>query len=459
MRIMAPQWFRNLELPRRLSDQLLSRFTAHRDGYMIWYEGSARFVCGKRTPPELVEDRWEQKKRRIDADRQQAVQDAARDVLARDSLTLIQLASLFYAFNDTRVTTGKPKRMSRETAFDYQRTINEMGAVIGPDKSVSELGPDDFTKYALSIADGAATSFARKVAYVQAFIRWAMQCGHFGRSKLLAALPLGVLDPLRALLGPMLVKPPQEDIRDERLEEEKSYEPFELRWLWDAAAATERIWIGLGLTGAFDNADVAHLPRPCVDFKGQSIDFRRRKRGKVRRFIPLHPGLLAAMIEYRRPDPVAADDDGERFFLTPTGLPLQRLGSGGHIDYVALRWNRLLVKSGLRAAPIVTKATDSPDGKKHIRMPEDHVPDGRGFRSLRTTFPNLAPPGFREEVEIIMGHAQGGVLLDHYLEKVGTARLKRLVTHVWHRAFACPALPGEECRCAWLSGPAASQAA
>ena len=69
--------------------------------------------------------------------------------------------------------------------------------------------------------------------------------------------------------------------------------------------------------------------------------------------------------------------------------------------------------------------------------------DGKGFRSLRTTFANLTPRGFSEERKLIMGHS-GDITLDHYVEKHGVKHLRRLVDEVWLRAFTAPWPRGSE---------------
>ena len=43
----------------------------------------------------------------------------------------------------------------------------------------------------------------------------------------------------------------------------------------------------------------------------------------------------------------------------------------------------------------------------------------------RTFLDAPSPPGYLEEVEVIMGHSHGEVLLDSYLEKHGFGRLAR----------------------------------
>jgi integrase len=206
---------------------------------------------------------------------------------------------------------------------------------------------------------------------------------------------------------------------DARLAQRKSHTPAELAKLWDAASLEGRCWMALGLCGAMDNADVAEL-RDELDLAAGVVDYRRRKRGRKRRIIPLPEDVVRLLRLYRRPPP-AGKDDG-RFFLTPTGLPLGRMkisrsGQIHRIDYMAMVWARLLVRAGIRAKG----------------------GDRRGFRSMRTTHANLAPPRSRDETEIVMGHAKG-ILVTHYLERDGMEGLRRHVDSVWEATGLRPKL-------------------
>jgi hypothetical protein len=421
--------------------KLVASFTPHRDGWVRWYGGRTLFIAGKGTAFDELDSRWRAKTGAADAGDAAAVEAVATAADKASSLTLEQLASLFYAFNDNRVLTGKPKRMSEVTRWDYVRTINGLGAVIGPDTLLDDLGPEHFSRYATSIAKATPVVWNRLVAYVEAFVTWGLNRGHFANNKALRAIAVGQ-DPLRQVIRHDLVKLPSEDLRDDRRSKDKSYTPEELRALWAHATETERLWMGLGLNAAFDNSDLSHLTCGVIDWDAKRADFRRRKRGKIRRVAPFVPALFPLLVAAKRDG--ATEDDP--FFLTPTGLPLQRLTTGGQVDYVAMSWTRLMERAGLRPKPTVIR--DPETGKRKMVRPEGAPKaDGRGFRSLRTTFPNLAPPGYREEVEIVMGHAQGDVLLDNYLEKHGFARLEYLTRHVWHRAFACPQPLDGVCKC------------
>jgi integrase len=397
-------------------------YTAHRDGWTRWYKGAARFICGKATPLDDVDERWVDKKKEIDA----GLRDARR--LVGTSLTIREAAGLYYDFLDYRFRTGQPEPISEATVADYKRSINAFGRGVGPDRTINSLEQRDFSDYAKRFADNAPSTLARVVAAVQAFLRWCRDEGH------VAELPQW---------GRYFVKPSMQDNRDQRLSSEKSYAPELIRKLYCRARIEEKLWILLGLCGAHDNSDIAHLTHDVLDRSNGTIDYRRRKRGKVRRVIPMPDVFWRLLDEYQRPA-AASPEFADRVFLTPTGLPLQRIkrSEGGNpvsIDYVALRWTRLMIAAGERpkmpGRRKVGRKTKTDEQPRERRFKAKGSSGGKGFRGLRTTFPNMAPPRFRDEVELVMGHKTGVVLIEHYLERYGIDRLKELVSHVFHEPF------------------------
>jgi len=410
-------------------------------GWGIWYKGKTRMVCSRKVPLGEIPERWLKLKATID-------QAAAKTHPAPAQRTLRVALSDYFKWLDYRVTTGKPKPLARISAEDYKRNLFAFdrfmvdGRELG-DHALTEFGPEQFKPFATKLADRSPTSFARIVAAV---------CGFFNYCKV-----EGFIESTPNF-GSYFSRPPQNQIRDRRMQQRKAFEPRELRTILEHADVQERAWMGLALSGAMDNADIAHLTFDLFDENGMVLDYRRRKRGLVPRLIPLHPMARQWLDEYLVVRPKPADPAyAELVFLTPTGLPLQRsqpgpTGIGNHIDYVAHCWDKLLRKAGLRkkasfirvcavcgeprAAPRAT-CCGQRKWKKKVTMAADDGPTFKGFRSLRTTFANLTPHGFSEERKLIMGHS-GDITLDHYVEKFGTQHLRRLVDEVWLAAFTAP---------------------
>jgi integrase len=413
----VPDWFQQLQMPTRLRGRIVAGFSFHRDGYVRWYDGATRQVCGKKTPPEEIEDRWEEKKREIDAlpNRGRLVRASIRDA-----------AIVFYAYLNHRVKTGQPEPMSATTAEDYKKTINHFGRFVGPETGIDRIDTGRFSAYAQSYGENSPSTFFRVVAYVRAFFQWCRDEG------LIDELPQ---------FGRYFIRPSLQDRRDVRLGHAKSHSPEQICRLWFYARFEEKLWMALGLNGALDNADIANLTHDVLDRDRGVLDYRRRKRGKVRRIIPVLPIVWEMLDWYERPEP-ANPEWSDRVFLTPTGLPLQRHkpgknGYGNPIDYVSTCWTRLLIRCGFRDAyERQSRRIDAP--KRTVGKRKRGEAGGQGFRALRTTFTNLAPHGYRDEVELITGHASGGVLIENYLEEFGVGPLKELVEAVWAKAFTSP---------------------
>jgi integrase len=350
-----------------------------------------------------VEDLWQRKRAEIDRGDHLAL-------IGKGGVSFVQAVSRFYDWLDYRVKQGQPKPLSPVTANDYQRTLAEVARIIGTDFPIESIGQDQFEQIAMAYRDCAPATLSRVVAYVKSFFAFCL------RESLISATPP---------YGSYFAKPPQQSRRDKRISESRSYSPAQLRRIWSHAGPEERCWMALAINGALDNADIAGLTWEVLDLRAGILDYRRRKVGRIRRVIPLRPEV----VEMLRGLPPRRSD---RVFLTPTGLPLQRLvtspatGRTNHIDYLHMMWTRLMIRSGLR--PDFPK----PGGVRRFRSRGSAA--GQGFRSIRTTFANLAPVAYRNELEVIMGHTGGRVLDEHYLED-GLGRLRELVDHVWHSVF------------------------
>jgi integrase len=432
-----PAWL-PAEIPDRLAN-VLRPFTPAEDGWYRRYRGGTRYACGTRVPLEQVDDKWSAKKAKLDAALGTDAAEAARR--AKVGPLYREATARFFAYLDHRVRTGQPEAMSPVTAEDYKRTLFAFGRVIlsdgdfagakVADRPIRSLQQPEFAAFAKTFDGRAPSTFARNVAYVRAFMRFCKDEG------LVDELPQ---------YGRYFVPPSQQRHRDVRLSQKKSFAPAEMLKLLRHSTTEERAWLGLALSGAMDNSDIANLTFDVIDRDDLLIDYRRRKRGKVQRLIPIHPRALRWLDKYlaRRPRP-ADPAHAELVFLTPTGLPLKRMNPGKHglsnsIDYVAMCWGRLMVRAGIRTAPPKRDRRQAREPRAKRKKGEGPG-DGRGFRSIRTTFPNRAGRGWRDEVELVMGHA-GGVLLENYVEEYGVEPLRELVEHVFHGAFTSRPRPG-----------------
>src|ERR1700722_3449751 len=326
-------------VPPRVQRSLLP-FTPCAKGRTIWYLGKTRYVCAKTAALTEVPERWAKLNAAIDTDAAGAKRPPALRSL-RESL------SEYFIWLDYRVEHGKPKPLARVSGEDYKRPLIkfagfEFAGQKLADLSLTEFGPDHFKAYAECLADVTPTSFARIVATIGGFFNYCKDEG------VLVVTPN---------FGRYFVRPPQQQIRDRRIQQQKAYEQQELWALLEHANTQELAWMGLALSGALDNADIAHLTFDVFSADGMVLDYRRRKSGRVPRLIPMHPVAREWLDNYLAIRPKPVDPAYERLvFLTPTGLPLQRskpgrAGLGNHIDYVAHCWDRLLRNAGLREKP------------------------------------------------------------------------------------------------------------
>lgn len=366
----------------------------HRDGWVRWYKGRSVFVCGKRTPLGEVEDRWIERKRAIDA----AESDQLAAPLVAPVRTYRQVLSEFLAAMEHRHETGKPKALSARSLHNYTSELNRLGRFVHDGRKVADMPIEEANRpavlaaYARQYAGWKASGYDSIISRIGAVFRWAVEMEYVDRYR----------------PGPGFQRPPKQDIRDQRIDLSKSFTPGEVAKLYNAGNVTVRCWVALGVCAGFTNSDVATVTRSVVDLDAGTIDFRRKKTGKVRRVIPLPPDVVNLLKSYDRPEP-AEDQFADLFFLTENGTPYSRTRFNGP----SCSLNRLF--------------------RKLMETANVTVRRGRSFTGLRTTFYNLAPKGgeYEPERKIIMGRARGTIDLDHYLEDVGLERLRHVVNHVW----------------------------
>jgi integrase len=413
------QWWDDLKMPKRLRERLRAKFTIVRDGYMVWYRGKTRFAAGRKTTPEQVFDTWEDKRKTIDAELEGKAPSAKKG-----KISYREVLSLFMDAAEHRVSTGLPRPLSKRMLHNYTVTLNDFGNFVFEGKKVADMtitganSPDVLAAFARTKGKWKASGYDSIISRVGALFRWAVE--------------MDKLDRYRP--GPGFQRPPKSVRQDQRIALIKSYTPEQIARMYLAGNQTMKCFVGLGISAAMNNSEVAHLERPETDLAEGVIDFRRRKTGKVRRVIPLPADVLADLKAYVRPDPIDPAD-ADAFFLTRRGhrYSTTRRRDGKPSDLISRLWYEL---------------------EKTAEVP--HV-EGRSFSGLRTTFFNLAPGGEYEiERKVIMGRAHGTIDLDHYLETLHLVRLRHVVDSVWNQIAA--AISSERGRSASGGSPGASPA-
>jgi integrase len=369
-------------------------WSAKARGWYRSYRNRPLYCGGAKATREQVEKNYARKRDAADNGERQPVEPAA--------MTLRDAISLYIAALEHRRDSGKPRRLSWRTFHNNVEAANKFGAFVGGDRQLDQITPADFSDYARKYGGWKHSGFDSVVCRVGTFMRWCRQMKYITE-----------YEP-----GPAFQRPEKQDVQDDRIARTRAFTATEIALLYAAANPTIRCWIGLGICCAFNNSDIAHLTRDAVDLEQGIIDFRRRKTGRVRRVCPLPADVVADLSAYHRPEP-QSDRDENLFFISTEGnaYARSRTEDGGKPSNTISRLFARLIADTAGVAAIA----------------------GRNFAGLRTSFANLAPPGYRDAVENVMGHAHGTVLLDHYMETLELTRSRFVVDHVWGRVVSARA--------------------
>ena len=369
--------------------------TANTRGWIRYYRGKTRYVAARSVPLAELEDVWIEVKKRIDAELncEPAPIDASR-IGYREAL------SEFLSAMRTRVETGKPRPLKARTFWNYQDILNRFGSFMFHGSAIADMplaevnSPAVLGAFSATFGSWKSSGYDSIVARVGTFFAWAVEMEYIDRFR----------------PGPQFKRPAKSEIRDQRIELVKSFTPQQVARMLAAANQTMRCWIMLGVCGAMNNSDIAHLTPGVVDLHTGIIDYRRRKTGRVRRIIPLPDDVRDALRAYRD-RVVGRDSAATSFFIT------ERKGAAFAAD------DSLIDFSPSDTISRLFRRVCEDAGVTRSR--------GQGFSGLRTTFFNLCPVGYDAERSAIMGRAKGSIDLDHYAEGLNLDRLRHVVNHVW----------------------------
>lgn len=265
-------------------------FTVHRDGWAKTYKGRTIVISGKKRSERDVRARFAAKCRQIDGD--------AVVIPTGDMTTLLELVSAYFDSLDYRVSKGKLSERTRENIVWQCRRFTRF---VGSDRLVQSIGANDFSRYHKKYADGKSPYTAGSlVAAITTMF-------HFAKRN-------GIID--KIIFGDRWVAPSRTERMDRRLRLSKTFLPDELHRLWRCADPMWRAWIALGLVCAFIPADLTNITRDVIN--GNTIDYRRRKTGKMRRIIPLPDEVADLIRAYKRPAPLLPEFS-ELVFLNKKG--------------------------------------------------------------------------------------------------------------------------------------------
>ncbi|MGE3108844.1 MAG: hypothetical protein AB7G11_17380 [Phycisphaerales bacterium] len=373
-------------------------------------------------------------------------------------LTVRDLVNHFLTAKRRRVESSE---MGLRSFSEYHTTAGKLVKLLGKDRIVTALTPDDFSnlRAALALRRG-PLALGNEIGRVRSIFKHGFEAGLFEH-------------PMR--FGPDFSKPNRRAVRLARWASRggrggvKMFEPAEIKTLLDAAGVQMRAMILLGLNCGMGNTDVSELPRTAVDLKAGVIDFPRPKTAIERRAV-LWPETVEALRQVlkARPKPKSKEDDGQ-VFLTRFGYRWVRVQEPGErstgrlqavvTDSVALEFGKLIRSVGLaglgggggggedgtsahvgatsrgngdpserpgRVAGANVGARGATGGKRAAAGKR-----GRGFYALRHTFRTVADEvGDRPAIDLIMGHQDGADIANHYIERISDERLRKVVEHV-----------------------------
>jgi integrase len=329
-----------------------------------------------------------------------------------DGLRLRDLLNEFLHFKRGRIATGE---LTMRSWYDYHQTGERLMKVLGENRIVETLGPDDFERLRSDYAKTwQAVRIGNEINRARVVFRWA-----FDQKKI----------PLPVAFGAGFKRPTRRTLRkvrarDRQLHGARMFTPEELRTIIDAAPQPLKAMVHLGINGGMHNMDVATLPIEALDLERGFVDFPRGKTGIPRR-IPLWPETVASIREWlqARPQPKSADD-AHLLFLTKQRRPWYRLGR--------------FVEEEERT---VVKGIDNPVSKSfRVLLDNLGISGKRNFLALRHGFRTVGRGARdREAVDAIMGHADES-MAGHYLEDgLPDDRLQAVTEYVRRWLFAKPA--------------------
>lgn len=185
--------------------------------------------------------------------------------------TLLELATAFADVLQHRLKNGQ---IADETWADYQREIDNLLNIVGPNAIASQIGPAHFTAYYNHLIDTRKLGphrLATTIRYVRAMFAWAETNGRITRPNYGSEFVAPNTNPEsiathKARSG--------EDAADDPV-----FTGPMIDWLLRRATIPFRAMILLALNCGMGPSDLARLRWKCIDFKSGRITLRRKKTG------------------------------------------------------------------------------------------------------------------------------------------------------------------------------------
>jgi integrase len=349
---------------------------------------------------------------------------AGRVPRAKADTEALRVGDLCNEFLDHKERLRDNGELSPRTFRGYYDTCAEVVEVLGRNRAVADLTPNDFGKVRAALAKTRGpVALGNEIQRVRSLFKFAFDQGL-------------IVAPVR--FGQSFAKPKMDVVRRAREAHrakhgDRMFEAAEIRQLLDGttvqgedgksrtipgASLALRAMILLAANGGLGQSDLAALPIRAVDLDEGWVDFARVKTAIPRR-IPLWPETVEAIRQWLPRRPTAKDEaDAGLLFLTRCGTPWVKISAekGSPCDSVGLEFGKLVRSMGLKRPRVA-------------------------FYALRHGFETVAgETADQVAVDAIMGHVPQG-MAGVYRERIGADRLRRVAEHV--RAWLFPKPPEE----------------
>lgn len=322
-------------------------------------------------------------------------------------LRLKDAINVFLAAKEAKVETGE---LAARSFANYHKTCTRVADVLGRQRAVIDLQPEDFRKLRVALAKGrGVVSLANDIRHTRILFKFAYDEGLIDQ-------------PVR--YGQAFDPPSKRSFRVARAEKgARMFEREELLRIIEAAGQPLKAMVLLGANCGFGQTDVSRLTKATIDLRGGWVNLHRHKTGTPRR-CPLWPETVQALREAiaMRPEP-AAGIDAKLIFLTPAGLPVVR-------SQQSRKKANAAEKKGKEPSAADVVQIDTVGSAMGALLKKLGINAGRNFYALRHGFETVAgDTADQVAVNAIMGHVDAS-MAGQYRERIDDARLRRVVNHV-----------------------------
>jgi integrase len=314
--------------------------------------------------------------------------------------TLRDLANRFLTAKKQMCESGelKPK-----TFADYYRTCENLLGILGKDRDVADLCPDDFETLRKNLGKKRGpVALTNEIRRARILFKFAFDQELIDR-------------PIR--YGQAFRKPSSRVMRQARVDAgRRMFESCELQAILKVSPPVLRAMVLLAINGGLGNTDIAMIPLNAIDVRNQWLNYPRPKTAIGRRIPIWNETIDAIKIAMQLRPPPKDEGHDPLLFLTRLGQPWVRYRriedenkpgtpqSEASFDAIGAEFTKQLVKLGLKR-------------------------QGLGFYAIRRTFETIAGES-RDQIAVnaIVGHAPAGNDMSAmYRERISDDRLRAVV--------------------------------